>query len=420
MRVVVAANETRVRNQLRQLVLNFAHECSSEDAVGFDELPFRLIQEPPDVLLFAAGTEPKIALRVLKELDQEACRSILVVGPSNDQSLRSEVMNHRVRAFLNQTNLREEFETVSNQLADELFIPPRKLGKAIAVTAVNAGHGVTTVATNLAFTLAELSCVPVGDSSGDVSSALAGGKKTGTDSSFPFGEPSRDLASALLGGGKNKTTQLAKTVALAEMGNGIPELSLTLDLQPRHTIDQLMQQWDRMDVGMLQRAAEFHPSGVHVLAYAQQTLTPSEFDPKGVRQAAMLSRAAFDFVVFDLGHSVSAATLAALKVADVVVVVTRGDVPALRLCREYLRTLKRNGVAGEKMLRVANRHGQPRQLSSKQMEEALGLSFHAWIPEDPGSINAAVNQGFPLIEKARNRPIMKQFRGLAELIIGKS
>ncbi len=369
MRVVVAAKDPHRRNQLRQLALHFAQECGPEDAVGLEDLVSRMNPRRPDLILVPMGTERETVLRTLGGLDDSVRRLIFVVGPGSDRSLRSEVLTHGVRGYLDETNLRDEYEKASALLALQTTASPRQRGKVVAVTSLNAGYGVTTIATNLAFALAE---------------------------------------------------QSLHAVVLGELGNGVPEISSALDLEPQNTILGLMDQWQRMDVGMLQRAAEVHPAGLRVLAYPQQTLMPTAFAPKAVSHFVMLSGAAFDFAVFDLGHGVSSAAVAAMVAADIVLVVTRGDVPALRSSREYLRSLQRNGVAEEKILRLANRVGQPRQLSSNQMEEALGLSFHAWIPEDTGSINAAVNQGFPLVQIARNRPIMKRFRKLAELITGKN
>jgi pilus assembly protein CpaE len=245
----------------------------------------------------------------------------------------------------------------------------RHQGRVIAVLAANPGSGVTTLASSLAFAVA---------------------------------------------------AHHPKEVALAEVGNGVPELALDLDLKPRHTVDQLVGDWERVDASMVREAVVAHPDGVHVLAHAPQTLEPAAVTPPAMRQVVLLLRTLFEFSVLDLGHSLTPASLEAVRLADQVVIVVRLDVPSLRLGRALLRRLADQGVPDDKLRTVANRYGQRRQVAWQKAEEALGVTVAAWVPDDPGTVNKALNMGQPLVAAAPRASITRRIDRLAAQMNGRA
>jgi len=61
---------------------------------------------------------------------------------------------------------------------------------------------------------------------------------------------------------------------------------------------------------------------------------------------------------------------------------------------------------------VANRYGQRKQFNWKRAQEALGVPIREWIPDDPGRVNQALNQGQPLLHLGRRSSIARSFERL--------
>jgi pilus assembly protein CpaE len=203
-------------------------------------------------------------------------------------------------------------------------------------------------------------------------------------------------------------------VALAEVGAGVPELALYLDLAPRHTIADLAGSWDRLDRTMLAQALAEHAGGVHVLAHQAETLTAAPLPVQPMQQTLLLLRATFEYAVLDLGHALEPSVVQALKLVETVFFVIHLDVPALRLARRVLHQLAvEHGVSPERVQVVANRAGQRGLISKKQAEETLGRPIVEEIPDDPGTVNEAINNGAPLIRAARRAGITRSFDRLA-------
>jgi pilus assembly protein CpaE len=209
-------------------------------------------------------------------------------------------------------------------------------------------------------------------------------------------------------------------VVLGELGNCVPEMSLNLDLQPRHGLDALAAAWERMDALLLRKALVTHPSHVSVLAYPPDTLQPVSFTPSIMRNILILLRSMFNFTVVDLGHVLDDTRTEALSLTDKIVVVVRLDVPSLRLTRQFIHRLEDLGIGQEKLCIIVNRFGQRKQFSWRKAKEVLGLTISEWIPDDPGTVNLSINHGQPLIQIAKRASITRRFSSLAKQLNGRA
>ena len=93
--------------------------------------------------------------------------------------------------------------------------------------------------------------------------------------------------------------------------------------------------------------------------------------------------------------------------------VTRLDRPGLRLTRRYVVELAERGVPVEEVVMVANRYGQSGLVNWQKAEEALRAKVAAWLPDDPGSVNAALRSAKPLTEAAPRSKLTREFARIA-------
>jgi pilus assembly protein CpaE len=367
LRVVIATDREVLRDQLRQQMLGMGFECGAADCVAHAALPVRLAQETDLVLVGTSGAEEDV-LAALKYASKHGAGLVLAVGAAQDAKLILQAQRSGAREYIDQGRLEEELPLALERLRQAGAMKLRQ-GRTVAVVSANPGAGVTTVASTLAFALAE---------------------------------------------------KHPRRVALAELGPGVPELSLDLDLTPTHSVEELVSDWERMDARMLQQTLVEHPAGVQVLASAPEALAPAAVSQQAMRRTVLLLRSMFDFTVLDLGHSLSDAALEAMAVAEAVVLVARLDVPSLRLARRFLRQLVERGVSEQKLRVAANRYGQRGLVGWKKVEQALGVSVQVWIPDDPATVNDALNKGKPLVQTAQRAKITRRISQLAQELNGQA
>jgi pilus assembly protein CpaE len=366
MRVIVASQSAPQREQLRAQFLGAGLECEAADCVSFAELEPRFAHAGADLIAVHVGDDAVPALALIEKTTARLSAPVLAIGHAGDPRLVIQALRGGAREYLDETKLREELPAALEKL-QQAGVIRFKVGRTVAVTACCPGSGVTTVASNLAFALAQ---------------------------------------------------KHPKQVVLAELATDVPALALALDLQPRHTVGELVRDWDRADSAMLRQGLVEHAAGVQVLAHAPETLTADPVEPPAMRHLALLLRTLYDWTVLDLGHSAHAAAVEAMQLAEAVVVVTRLDVPALRLMRRYLQELQDRGIAKERIRPVANFYGQSKQLAWKDAQDALGMPLVVWLPDDPASVNQALNQGRPIVQLARRAKISKRILELAQQLNG--
>jgi pilus assembly protein CpaE len=367
MRAVLCCDQAEGRDALRQVVLNTGLECGAEDCVPFKKILPRLVLGNVDLVLIDIGAYPQAAMEAIHAASLKSSVPVLAIGPSTDPNVILQAHKLGARQFLDRNHPRDELISAMEtlHLADKTQY---RRGKTIAVTAAVPGTGVTTVSSGLAFAL----------------------------------------------GAKHP-----KQVALVELGADVPELSIDLDLKPTHTLTQVMSDWERMDSTTLRQAMFEHPAGVQVLADPPGELNAAVMEPAACKQIVALFKALYDYAVFDLGHgAIGPGTHQVLRAAQSVVIVVRLDVPSLRLTKLYLNKLEQIGVPQEAIYLVANRYGQRRQLPWKKAEEVLGLPVQVWVPDDPATLNLALNHGTPLVLTSRRARITRRFDQMAKSLNG--
>jgi pilus assembly protein CpaE len=219
----------------------------------------------------------------------------------------------------------------------------------------------------------------------------------------------------------NVATLLAKehkTCALLDLKLAGGDLAALLDLKPSHTLADLCKNAARMDRVMLERSLVRHPSGVQLLAPPQNFADIQYVSPEGVRQAMSLARAAFPYVVADLDHSFHEEQTQVLRLADVILLVLRLEIPSLVNVRRSLDHLERLGVNKDRVRLVANRYGQAKELPAAKAEKALGAKIFHYVPDDPKTINRATNSGIPAVIDAPSARISRSIAQLAVSING--
>lgn len=366
MRVVLAGETATAVQQFRPQVNGLGLQCDGTDCVSFDNLRLRLSAgAPADLVIVVAGEDQLAALNAVQHGAPRG--PVLAVTGSEDADFEEQLSKAGVRGLLGADNFRTQLQETIEQLERQGAIRVRR-GRVIVVTSAQGGSGVTTTASALAFALAE-----------------------------PH----------------------PNEVLLAELVVAVPELALDLDLKPKYSLGDLIDNWGRADLSMVRQVAVQHTvGGVQVLAYAPETLAGRVLTAEQTRHLVVLLRESAGHVVLDVGHSVNPASLEAMRLAESVVVVVRPDVPAVRLARAYLLQLRDQGIPLARLRPLINRGGYRGQVERSEVQRVLGLAPSEWVDDDPSTVIGALAKGQPLVEYYPRARITRSFGRLAKLLDG--
>jgi pilus assembly protein CpaE len=194
------------------------------------------------------------------------------------------------------------------------------------------------------------------------------------------------------------------------------------DLRPRYTIADVMDQTASLDMQLLDNALARHTkSGLAILSRPElpedtQRVTAAGF----ARLTGMIGRM-FDFVVIDSKMSIDPVYAAAITSADVNVVVMQLNVPSAKNAERFVGALRRMGIESSKMKVVVNRYVKKGwDIDPEEVERALGLKISWMVPNDFKTAIEAINFGEPVVIRAPRAEMSTSLTGLAQMLNAKA
>jgi pilus assembly protein CpaE len=179
-----------------------------------------------------------------------------------------------------------------------------------------------------------------------------------------------------------------------------------LDLEPRLDLDEIEPRPDRLDRQLLEVMISEHPSGLKVIAAPSRPAEMRSFDFEVVTRLLDLVAAHFDNVVIDVPRTWFAWTDSVLVGSNRLFLVTEMTVPGLKHARHLVSVIRERLADGPKPEVIVNRFEQRMfgpGLRRADIEQALGDTLAAMVPNNFRLVSEAIDRGVPLDEvKAGN------------------
>lgn len=180
-----------------------------------------------------------------------------------------------------------------------------------------------------------------------------------------------------------------------------------LDLEPRLNLAEIEPRPDRLDRQLLEVMLSYHSSGLAVIAAPNRPAEMRSFDPDVVTRLLDLVSSNFEYVVFDMPRTWFSWTDSVLLGSNKLFIVSETTVPGLRHAKQLVAAIRERLGEGPNPRVIVNRFSQrmfDSGLRRGDLEQALGESFLAAIPNDYALVREAIDRGVPLDEvKAGNK-----------------
>lgn len=188
-----------------------------------------------------------------------------------------------------------------------------------------------------------------------------------------------------------------------------------LDLEPRLNLSEIEPRPERLDRQLLEVMLSHHPSGLAVIAAPNRPAEMRSFDPDMVTRLLDLVSTHFDYVVFDMPRTWFSWTDSVLLGSNNLFIVSEATVPGLRHAKQLVAAIGERLGDGPQPKVIVNRFEQ-RMFSSglrrSDIEQALGESFSACIPNHYNLVREAIDRGVPLESVKAGNKITLQLKKL--------
>lgn len=173
--------------------------------------------------------------------------------------------------------------------------------------------------------------------------------------------------------------------------------ALLLDVVPTSTIAEWAQEdLTEADAYLLNQYFVQHRTGVSLLAAPNAPEQAETVRPAVVRQILQLAPQVFDYVVVDTASAFNDITLAALDLANLIILPLTPDMASLKSATSVLRVLKAVKIPDERIHLILNEIVPRAGLTRQQMENSLGRPITV-IPHAGADFIEAANQGMPIV-----------------------
>ena len=256
--------------------------------------------------------------------------------------------------------------------------------------------------------------IPIAPVSGNVSSLMGFGAPKGkivTIYSPKGGTGCTTLAVNLAITLNNEDTRVALVDGNLQFG----DVAVFLNEQGKNTIIDLAPRAEELDPEIVEDVMLKHAgSGLHVLAAPSRPEYAERVSSSQFGKVLEYLRQMYSYVIVDTASLLTDATLAAIDVSDLIVLVTTQDIPSIKNCRLFLDLLQTLGIERDRILFVMNRYDKRINITPDRVTDNLKQEVVSVIPLDEATATKAVNRGVPFVLESKNQPAARGVFSLAE------
>ena len=243
-------------------------------------------------------------------------------------------------------------------------------GKIISFFSPKGGVGRTTIATNLAVALHQMTQQPV----------------VLVDGSLPFGD-----------------------------------IAVILNMSPKaKTVADLIGSFETADADVIDSILTPHSTGIKVLLAPPTPESTELITGAHIKHVLELLKQRYAYVVVDTWPSFQEQVITMLDVSDVILTLMTLEITSLKNVRVFMEIVEKLGYDENKVQLVANRNDSSGGIKASDVEASLGRKIPHTIVSDGRTLVLAVNRGVPFVISHRDSQVSKDIFTLASKLIGEA
>lgn len=207
-----------------------------------------------------------------------------------------------------------------------------------------------------------------------------------------------------------------KRVCLVDLDLDFGNTVLALNLVPRFTIMDIVDDIRNIDQDIIESYLIPHESGIKVLPANAKPQINEFITAEHIEIILKALRGAFDYVVVDMPARFYEPVNPAFQFADVLLMITTPEISTLRNIKASILTLQELNFPKNKIKVVLNRADSSSQIKNKDVESTLGQSLYSVIDADYKLAILSLNSGTPVVVSKPRSSVSRGFTALAKQI----
>jgi pilus assembly protein CpaE len=212
--------------------------------------------------------------------------------------------------------------------------------------------------------------------------------------------------------------QMQKRVLLIDNHVEFGHVCLYLGLDGnRYHFHELIRNVSRLDSELLRGFIAKHASGLEVLSSPESHDPSRSIDPDALERTIEFLRSEYDYLILDCEANLTEVNLAVMDGSDEICLVATPDIGAVRDLSRYIDNLSRNEQATTKLHVIINRHSSTGAIGIEQIEKAIRIPVQTKISNNYAECQKAINLGEP-VSAEKKTEFVSQMAKWAETLAG--
>lgn len=189
------------------------------------------------------------------------------------------------------------------------------------------------------------------------------------------------------------------------------DVAVMLNLKTITTLVDIIERINELEADFVSSVVQVHKSGLHVLLAPPRPEMADIVTDEHMKTLLELLSELYDFVIIDTSSALNDVTLNILDISDKILLITQQNLPSLKNISRFFDLSNSLNYNPQKVWMVVNRATNKQGISVKDIENTLKRPVMVTIPANELVCNAAANEGIPVV----SGPGQKQPVGLALL-----
>ncbi|MCX7923416.1 MAG: response regulator [Clostridia bacterium] len=356
-KVVVVDDSEETRNNLKTL-LSFEKRIEViGEAENGEEAIFIVKEAKPDIVLMDINMPVMDGIRATEEITLSIPETtVIIMSVQSEQEYLKKAMSAGAREFLNKPFSTDDLirtiiktydvESKRKEISSIPKIKEEIKSKVITVFSTKGGVGKTTIASNLAVSIARLT---------------------------------------------------KKKVALIDLDLQFGDVAIMLNVSVKNTISDLIKEINMLDSDLIEDYLVTHFSGVRVLPAPIKPEYAEYITSSHVEKIIKTLKENYHYIIVDSSASFHETVLASLDISDRILFLSTLDLPTIKNVKAGIDVMESLRYSKEKISVILNKASEQFGIRYKDFENTLKHNIWAYVPEDSQTVITSANKGFPFV-----------------------
>lgn len=216
--------------------------------------------------------------------------------------------------------------------------------------------------------------------------------------------------------GTNLAAAMNGPTVLVDLNLQAGDSASFLGLDVKYSLSDFVLNRHRLDDSLIASLITPYSPYLSLVAAPNEPHEADDIKPDDISEIIHLLGQNFDCIVLDLPHTFDPVTIAALDLADDVLLIMTLDIPGIRSTKRALKVFDNLGYPREKIRIVVNRWSKNIDVELHKIQSHLGEQIVGFVPNDYKRVMDSINLGRPLVQSEPSSKITMEIKRIAAMV----